>query len=84
MKSRMAFEPRFDPRVLMQIQTGWVLLINEVEKLNPLLTAVAVHTRGNDIRPSVITGQLKGWWSHDVYSRGVMVPNRPRRRGNLG
>src|SRR5207244_9478360 len=57
MKSPMAFEPGFDRRMLMggvivydqmQVQLSRGLLINQIEKLDPLLMAVAIHTGCND------------------------------------
>ena len=56
-ESFMAFEPRFDLRMLisgvivhnqMQVQLGRGLLINQVQKLDPLLMPMAAHTRANN------------------------------------
>jgi len=57
MESGMAFEPRFDLRMLMgrvivhdqmQVQVRWGFLINQFQKLDPLLMPMAVHARCND------------------------------------
>jgi hypothetical protein len=57
MKSGMAFEPSFDLRMLMgrvvvydqmHILLRWDLLINQVEKFDPLLISMVLHARSND------------------------------------
>ena len=57
MKPPMAFEPHFDLGMFMggvivndqmQVQVLWGLLINQIEKPDPLLMAVAVHAGSNN------------------------------------
>src|SRR6266550_7372428 len=69
MEPRMAFQPRFDLRVLMgsiivydqmQVQLSWGLLINQCEKLYPLLMAVAVHAGSNDVPLGHLQGSEQG------------------------
>src|SRR5262249_45396005 len=69
MEPRMAFQPRFDLRVLMgsiivydkmQVQLSRSLLINECEKLDPLLMAMAVHARSNDVPLGHLQGSEQG------------------------
>src|SRR5499433_3738416 len=69
MEPRMAYQPRFDLRVLMgsiivydkmQVQLSRSLLINECEKLDPLLVAMAVHARSNDVPLGHLQGSEQG------------------------
>jgi hypothetical protein len=67
----------------MQIQRGWGLLINQFQKLDPLLMAVTIHACPNNAP--------FGHFQSGEQSRGpvafvvvVIVPNRPLTSGNPG